>query len=321
MINHRYTRYAWAVLGVNVFVIIWGAYVRASGSGAGCGNHWPLCNGVLIPQPERVATLIEFAHRITSGLALLGVVGLVIWGWRAYPKGHPVRAGAVASMVFMIIEALIGAALVLFAYVAFNVSAGRAFWMAGHLVNTLLLTGALALTAWWTGGGGRLRLRGHGATGVLLISAIIGMFVLGVSGAITALGDTLVLAGGIAPEENAIVGGLVELRIYHPLIAILVGSLVTVSVWLVNKRQPTHFTQRFGWATVALLAMQLLLGTLNVALKAPVWLQMVHLLITTLIWISFVLLCAAALGTKPATDTENPGRAARAEIVQSGRAA
>ena len=83
MVNRRFSRYAWGTLGLNIFVIVWGAFVRASGSGAGCGSHWPLCNGEVIPQPERIATVIEFFHRITSGLALIAVLVMVVWAFRA----------------------------------------------------------------------------------------------------------------------------------------------------------------------------------------------------------------------------------------------
>ena len=135
MVNRRFSRYAWGTLGLNIFVIVWGAFVRASGSGAGCGSHWPLCNGEVIPQPERIATVIEFFHRVTSGLALIAVLVMVVWAFREYPKGNLVRLGALASLVFIIIESLVGAALVLLQYVEFNVSVGRAIWM-GCLLYT-----------------------------------------------------------------------------------------------------------------------------------------------------------------------------------------
>lgn len=295
VVNRRYAAYAWIVLAVNVVVIIWGAFVRATGSGAGCGSNWPLCQGEVIPRATEVETLIEFSHRISSGVALLAVVALLIWAFRAYPRGSLVRKGAIASMIFMIIEALIGAALVLLEYVAFNVSVGRAIWMAGHLVNTFLLLGALTLTAWWASGEGGLRWRGQGAVAVWLVLAIVGMFVLGASGAITALGDTLVITGGISPQENALVATLVDLRIYHPMIAIVVGALVALAAIVAMNRRPGPQTQRFAWALIVLYVAQLALGALNVALRAPVWLQMLHLLVTSVIWILLVLLAAAAL--------------------------
>jgi heme A synthase len=309
MINRRYANYAWGVLALNILVIIWGAFVRATGSGAGCGDHWPLCNGQVIPQPTEIATVIEFSHRVTSGLALLAVFGMLVWSFRAYPKGHLVRRGAIATTILIILEALLGAGLVLLQYVAFNVSIERAFWMGAHLINTLLLTGALTLTAWWASGGRSLRLRGQGAIGATFWLAVAGMMLLSVSGAIAALGDTLTIAGGISPEENVIVATLVELRIFHPLIAIVTGALVFLAVQVTNSRRPTRETLRFGWAAAGLFALQLLLGTLNVILKAPVWLQMVHLLVTMVIWVLLVLFGAAALAApaaRPQDDVASP---------------
>lgn len=313
VVNRRFARYAWGVVLLNIVVIVWGAFVRATGSGAGCGDNWPLCQGEVIPRPESIETVIEFSHRVTSGLALISVVVLLIWAFRAFPKGSVVRKGAVASMIFMILEALIGAALVLLEYVAFNVSVGRAIWMGGHLINTFLLMAALTLTAWWGQGGQPLRLRNQGAVGWTLLGAVVGMLVLGVSGAITALGDTLVLTGGISPAENALVATLVDLRIFHPLIAFVVGALVGLAAWFAMKQRPGQTTQRLGRTIIALYVVQLLVGSLNVALKAPVWLQLVHLAITTTIWILLVMLAAAALAAGEPVAPRNAPASSAAE--------
>ena len=217
MINRRYATFAWGVLAFNILVILWGAFVRATGSGAGCGSHWPLCNGELVPRPEQAEVIIEFSHRITSGVALHRRGRDADMGAsRAYPRGHRVRHGAIASMIFMIIEALIGAGLVLLELVAYNVSIARAYWMAGHLINTFFLLAALTLTAWWASGGAKLRLRGQGALPWVFGLALLAMLILGASGGITALGDTLVLNAGITPEESPVVAQLVSLRILSP---------------------------------------------------------------------------------------------------------
>ena len=77
--DRTFSRWAWLTLAWNVVVILWGAWVRASGSGAGCGSHWPLCNGEVLPTDPKVETLIEFTHRLSSGVALVLVV--VLWWW------------------------------------------------------------------------------------------------------------------------------------------------------------------------------------------------------------------------------------------------
>ncbi len=295
MVNRRFVTFAWGVLAYNILVILWGAFVRATGSGAGCGSHWPLCNGELVPRTETMETLVEFSHRITSGIAILAVVALLVWAFRAYPRRHRVRRAAIASMIFMIIEALIGAGLVLLELVAYNVSIARAYWMAGHLINTFFLLAALTLTAWWAAGHAGLRLRKQGALPWLLGLALVPMLVLGASGGITALGDTLVLGGGVTPEESPVVAQLVSLRIYHPLIAFLVGGALALAAIPAVRRNPVGTTRTLALLLGALYVLQLLLGALNVALKAPVWLQLVHLFMSNLIWISLVLLAAEAL--------------------------
>ncbi|MFN2168955.1 MAG: COX15/CtaA family protein [Anaerolineae bacterium] len=157
----RFAKYAWFVLFYNIAVVLWGAFVRATGSGAGCGSHWPLCNGEVVPLAPRIETVVEFTHRIMSGLALVGILVLVIWAFRAYPRRHAVRYGAVFSGVFNITEALIGAGLVLLGLVADNESTTRALSMSLHLANTFLLLASLTVTAWWASGGEAIRLRGR----------------------------------------------------------------------------------------------------------------------------------------------------------------
>ena len=145
----RLARFAWFVLAYNVAVILWGAYVRATGSGAGCGAHWPLCNGEVVPRAPQVATVIEFSHRFSSGLTLIAIAVLVVWIFRVCAPGHPARLGAVLSGVLIVTEAAVGAGLVLFRLVADNASMARAMFVGVHLLNTFLLLGALTLTAWW----------------------------------------------------------------------------------------------------------------------------------------------------------------------------
>ena len=105
-------RYAWFVVAWNIAVILWGAVVRATGSGAGCGNHWPLCNGEVIPTSPRIATLIEFTHRMMTSGALITIAALLIWTFRATPRRHLARVFAVVSTVLLLNEAFLGALLV-----------------------------------------------------------------------------------------------------------------------------------------------------------------------------------------------------------------
>ncbi len=299
----RFAPYAWGVLAYNLLVVLWGAFVRASGSGAGCGSHWPLCNGEVVPRAAELETLVEFTHRITSGLALLSVAALLVWAIRAYPAGHRVRLGAKLSMGFMILEALVGAGLVLLELVAENASMARAYWMIAHLINTFLLIGSIALTAWWTSEGPPVRREGRGGLRLALGAGVVGMLAVGASGAIAALGDTLFpsssLAEGLRLSFSADAHPLLQLRKLHPLLAVLVGAyLVGVARWAARLR-PSAATRRLSALVLALYGTQLLAGAVNVILLAPLWLQLFHLLLADLVWLSFVLLAASALAVPP----------------------
>jgi heme A synthase len=301
--HSRFAQFAWFVLAYNVLVVLWGAYVRATGSGAGCGSHWPLCNGEVLPRAPQLETIIEFAHRLSSGLAFLLVLGLLIWAWRLYPKGASVRLGAGLSMLFIFTEALVGAGLVLFEWVAKDASLGRVISMGVHLVNTFLLLACLALTAWWASGGEPLRLRGRGILGWIFGLGLLGVILLGVSGAITALGDTLFpatsLAEGISQDFSPTAHFLIRLRVWHPLIAVLVGfSLIFVAGWIALEN-PASVQRRLAGLLIAVVITQLLAGLVNLFLLAPVWMQIVHLLFADLVWITLVLLVAASFASKP----------------------
>lgn len=315
----RFAGYSLLTLAFNLYVILWGAFVRASGSGAGCGSHWPLCNGEVVPLAAGAHTLVEYTHRVTSGVALLLVIGMVIWAFRAYPREHtsPVRAGAVASLAFILIEALIGAGLVLFELVADNASVARAMWMAAHLVNTFLLVGALTLTAWWALTEERFSWRGQGPVAALLSASVLAMLVLGASGAVAALGDTiylsLVRADGTRQAASTTADFLIGLRVYHPFIAVLVGLLVTGTAVLLARWRPGGRTRRLAALLVMLFAVQMGVGVANVLLLAPTWIQLVHLALADAVWIAFVLLGAVACAQEMPASTSVKRSAASAQ--------
>jgi heme A synthase len=296
----RFARFAWTLLGVDLAVVAWGAYVRASGSGAGCGAHWPLCNGEVIPRSPRIETLIELSHRMSSGFALVLTVVLLIWAFRAYPPGHAVRAGAVVTTGLMLCEALIGAGLVLFQLVAHDESMRRAMSVSLHMCNTFLLLGSTAVTAWWASGGARVRLRGQRAVLWTLGIPLAAMFLVGVSGTVNALGDTLFpstsLAAGLAQDFAPGVPLFVRLRTIHPILALSTGTAIVVAGGLVRALRPSRAVRLLSRAATVLVIAQVAAGLLDVALLAPVWLQLVHLALADGVWILLVLTTASALG-------------------------
>jgi cytochrome c oxidase assembly protein subunit 15 len=290
-------RYAWFLLAYNVLVVLWGAFVRATDSGDGCGAHWPLCNGVVLPQLARFHTFVEFTHRVMSGASLFLIALLLVWAWRKTGRGQLARWAAVASMVLVLNEALLGALLVLLRLVAHNQSAGRAVYLSFHFANTLLLLAALALTAEFLS---HPRARAttswrHGRL-VFPVLGILATLVVGVSGSLAALGDTLFpassLSSALHQDFSSAAPWLLRLRWVHPASAIVAGALV---LWLlIQAFRPTAPTRlrMLGIAVLITLLGQYILGTADVLLRAPTWLQIVHLLNADLFWIFLVLLTA-----------------------------
>jgi len=306
----RFARFAWGLLAYDLAVVAWGAYVRATGSGAGCGAHWPLCNGELVPRSPPVEMLVELSHRLTSGLALALSLVLLVWALRAYPRGHAVRRGAIASAAFMGSEALIGAGLVLFRLVAHDESLARAVSLCLHLTNTFLLLASTALTAWWASGGAAPAARGRRAVAWTMGIPLVAMFLVGSSGAVTALGDTLFppasLAAGLAQDFAPGASLFVRLRTLHPVLAASTGAAVFLASGVVRSLRPSHAVRTLSFVASALVAAQIGAGLLDVATLAPVGLQLVHLVLADAVWIALVLTAAAALGTTP--EPAAPGR-------------
>jgi len=299
MKSSRYPQFAWSVLAFNVLVILWGAYVRATGSGAGCGSHWPLCNGEVIPRAPQIETMVEFAHRLSSGLSLLLVAGLFVWALRLYPKGNRVRRAAGYSFLFIVTEALIGAVLVLFKWVVDDQSTGRAVTIVIHLVNTFLLLASLTLTAWLASGRGQMSEPGNRKLWVLLAIGLGGTLVIGASGALTALGDTLFpaasLAEGLRQDFSPTAHFLIRLRVLHPTIAVIVGIFLLLLAGIIRLQDSQQEAQTFSRLLTLGVMLQLAAGIINVLLLAPVWMQIVHLLLADLVWIILVLLAYSSL--------------------------
>ena len=232
--------------------------------------------------------MIEFSHRLSSGLALIGVVVLIIWAFRLYPKGDKVRFATGGAMLFMITESLVGASLVLFRWVAANDSVARVYVMGIHLGNTFMLLFFLALAAYYASGNARVRFREQRNRGLLGGLALVAMLLLAVSGAVIALGDSLVYIEGLSPDTSLVVATLMSIRVYHPVFAILVSIfLLLISRHLVVTR-PSPQAKRALLFLLALVLIELLVGLLNVALKVPVAVQIVHLLVATLMWLTVV---------------------------------
>lgn len=321
----RLARFGWLTLIVTLAVIVWGAVVRATGSGAGCGNHWPLCNGVVIPPSPTMATIIELSHRISSGIALLMVLVMLVWSRKVFAKGHPARMASWIAMIVMLLEAAIGAGLVKFELVADDASMARALTLGAHLVNTQLLLASIFLAAWWSAGKDPIRLTGSGIRGWAIGAALLSLVIVGMTGAIASLGDTLfparTLTEGMAMDRDPSAPLLIRLRVWHPTLAVVAGLLLLAIGALAPRWRDTEAVGRAARVVTGLVLVQWTIGLITLLLLVPIPMQLLHLLTADLLWTAVVWLGAVLLATQPRTSamTERAASTSWTEPAPSSR--
>lgn len=294
----NFRRYAWALVAYTIAVILWGAVVRATGSGAGCGSHWPLCNGEVVPSLERLDTMIELVHRITSALAGVFVIGLVVFAYRVYGSRSTITKWALAALAFIIIEGLLGRMLVVREWVAGNVSVMRAVVVAIHLLNTYILLGTMTITAWLSGKREMIRWRGERLVTILISAGIVLSMVFSAMGAVTALGDTLFpkesLFADLGQEFDPASHFLIRLRVIHPVLAILTSGYLYFVVRHVKGKGLGATVDRKGNILIAVIGVQVLAGGFTILTLAPLVMQILHLLLADIFWISLLLFALEA---------------------------
>jgi cytochrome c oxidase assembly protein subunit 15 len=292
------------VVVYSILVVLWGVVVRATGSGAGCGDHWPLCNGQVIPIHPKLATVIEYTHRMMSGPSEVPlIILLLVWVFRRTARHHLARRFAVAGLALTFTEGLLGALLVKLGLTATSTSPLRPPMLALHLSNTLLLLGSLALTAHFLGRRTAV-LRGsvrfeHKTPAIIGLAAAM---VIGITGSLAALGDTLFpstsLRAAFTADFSSSSEWLIRLRILHPASAVLAGAFILWLLWRAvfaarDGARPDGGNAKLGLWLAGLVALQFLLGVLDVLLRAPVWMQVLHLAGADAFWCVLVVLTAA----------------------------
>lgn len=299
----------WA-FALNVVVILQGAFVRATGSGAGCGRHWPTCNGEIVPLSFTTQSIIEFSHRGLSSLVLLLGLWLLIRGWQLRNEQPGFRWFATASFVLVVVEALLGAATVLFELTGDNVSTARGIMVAAHLVNSMLLIGALSGTmvlagkrppAW------PLKLSQQPLLTTVFGLGLALMLVLMFSGGIAAMGNTMFpsenLAEGVAMDFDQESHPLVRLRILHPIIAVSVGVFLFIALGFARSNKPVAEGRVLAQVLFGVYVVQLVVGAVNFAMLAPIVLQLLHLSLAVASFSLFTAVAVVTLGyplTEPA---------------------
>ena len=307
-----FAKYAWLVLGYNLLVILWGVFLRASRSGDGCGQHWLTCHGEVVPSAPELKTVIEFSHRITSALDGLVVIALLVWAFIIWWKARDgisayVLKFAAASFLFVLIEGALGAGLVLTGNTAETLTPARPFWMAAHLLNTLILLTLLTITAWSATTGQRLELTGNQGNLKWILAAALLMFVVGISGSVAALSSMIFPSGtiteGIAKDFSPTSHALLRLRPLHPILAVMSAVfLVFWTGWL--KRRFAALGHVIKWANLVavLIVVQVAFGALTLLSLGPILMQLGHLLLADLVWIAFVILSLNLLSEISAED-------------------
>lgn len=307
-----FARYAWFVLAWNILVILWGVFLRASKSGDGCGQHWLTCNGEVLPSAPQLKTAIEFSHRVSSAIAFLTVLGLLIWAFRRFRSGDPIRKTAIASFIFILTEALVGAGLVLTGNTAETLTLARPFWMTGHLINTFILLAFLSLTGWYASGQRRLSFDIGGKVKVVMAVGVAAILLVGVTGSIAALCTMLFPAGtlaeGLASDFSETSNVLLKIRPLHPVIAILTAVyLAFAGGWLKKESGNDVAVGRWSGILSIVLLAQLAFGTATLLTLAPIVMQIGHLFLADATWISFVMLMANFLARREVSDPGSDG--------------
>jgi cytochrome c oxidase assembly protein subunit 15 len=297
-----FAKYAWFVLAYNLIVILWGVFLRASKSGDGCGQYWLTCHGEVIPSAPQMKTVIEFSHRLTSTLDGIFLIVLLVWAialwyFRKNERKPYLLKATIGSFIFVVIEGLLGAGLVLTGNTAETLTAARPFWMAAHLINTLILLSFLTLTAWFASGGKPFKLRAQLKVSLFLGVAVLGIFFIGMSGSVAALSSMIfpstTLSEGLAKDFSSTSHILLRLRLSHPILSVLVSVyLIFIAGWL--KMKAAHLASVVRWANIlsALIIVQIAFGSLTLLTLAPIVMQLGHLLLADIIWIVFVLMSA-----------------------------
>jgi heme A synthase len=300
----RFAKFAWFVLFYNVVVVVWGVFLRASKSGDGCGKYWLTCHGEVIPSAPQLKTLIEFSHRVMSGVDFLLVLALLVVVVLYYRPQRQLKFFAILSFVFIVTEALIGAGLVLTGNVAGAHTDSRPLWAIGHLINTFLLLGSLSLTAWIAGSGKTLLKPRKGSVYLFAgIGTALILFV-GMTGSIAALTNMLfpsesVIAGIIkdfSPDSHY----LLRIRILHPIGAVLAAVFVGFVAARLRETVTSSSVKLWSGVLMGLIVCQLIFGAVTLLTGGPIVMQLIHLLLADAVWISWVLMFAGVLGSEDA---------------------
>ena len=275
--------YAKLGLFLSIVSILAGAFVRATGSGDGCGATWPTCKGRIIPALTDTSELIEFSHRSVSGFLL--IVTLIIFSkTRKLHKASLVKSVTNYLTFFVIFEAIIGAVIVLFEWVGLNSSLPRIIAVPIHLVNTFGLLGSYAIL-YKILEDDIQEIKSIFNKNFILISFLF--LLSGATGSITALADVLFPSAsfieGFLADFDKTSEVLTRLRILHPIISTILSIVLYLHSTRINKKYGVNVRLLKTFVIIAVS-----LGVLNVLSNIVLPLSILHLAIADFLWISYI---------------------------------
>ena len=278
---------AWTGSALTLGLIVLGGIVRITGSGMGCGDHWPRCNGEWFP-PLDLPTLIEIGHRWAAGLVSLVVLGLATIAWLHHRNDRKLRDPATLAALLLIAQVLLG---------AITVKLSLPPWVViTHFANAMALLAVLIVAALRAGegrgpapirppGGSQRLVRGTAGFGFLVI--LFGAQVANFNAGLLCLGLPL-CNGTLLPPTTP----LASLHWAHRVLAFLfLGLVLTLTFRQLRSSDPAGRTLR-RWTVIVsgVTILQLGIGAAMVTRLLPPGFRVAHLLVGTLLWASLVVL-------------------------------
>jgi len=286
----RFVTLAWTAAAAAYLLVVLGAVVRISGSGMGCGDHWPLCNGHLFPPLSDIPTVIEWSHRLVAAVVSVLVVGLALLGWRGAGSLEPgARAAAYIAVALLVVQVLLGAVTVKTGLTPVLVIL--------HLVTAMLLLASLIAAA----RAPRLPTSDTWLPlGLTFITVLFGAATANL-GAMSSCGGFPLCNGQLIPTA----GPLAWVQWIHRLLAY---TLLGYVIWWMSRD-----ARRAGWL-VGIVLLQITIAATMIGLGFPSALQVAHVAVGAAVWAAIVI-AAVRPATTPAVaasaslrDPTLPGR-------------
>ena len=281
-----YRIFAWSVLSLTILVIISGDLVQITGSGAGCGESWPKCNDELLPDVTSTNTIIEFSHRLLTTIVGFCIISLALFARFLFGKNHFCTKVTYIAIFFLITEILIGAMLVRFGWVEFDISWGRVIADALHVLNTFFLIAAIASSTQYKNYTYIPNLEKNTQR---LVFVIMIFLIIAVTGALNSLADLLYVEKISLSQQNNIYDLLIGVRALHPFIAIIGGIIIAYIMLTFSNQALPNVQKKLIIIILASIGLQFIVGIINIVLMTPLTIQIIHLVLANILWISTVI--------------------------------